>query len=358
MKDMTRRDALIRLSTAASAVAVGGGAAFAASSPRLTFMGVVTYALGLHQKFHWGGRYAGLCPALALFEECRRLGAAGIMVALTAQDTPHVEELRRRADQHGMYIEASITPPKSADDVARFESDVRTAQTAGAALARTVIMPGRRYEQFKSLAEFRDYQQRGRQSLEWAAPVLARHKFRLAVENHKDERIPEKLETLKKVGSEHIGICVDFGNSVTLLEDPLETVRAFAPYAMTTHIKDQAVRETGTGFLFADVALGQGILDLPAMVSELLKANPKIRFGLEVITRDALDVPVLTPQYWSTMSDVPPADLARTLRLVKTHSARKPFTSISSLSPRKQMRIELQNIQQSIRYARTRLGLK
>jgi hypothetical protein len=54
-----------------------------------------------------------------------------------------------------MYLETSIAPPKSSDDIERFEESIRTAQAAGATLARTVILPGRRYETFKSLEEFR-----------------------------------------------------------------------------------------------------------------------------------------------------------------------------------------------------------
>ena len=183
-------------------------------------MGIVTYALGIHQKNHWAGRHEGLSPALALLEEAHLFGAGGIQVDLTAADAPQIQELRRRAEQHGMFIEASIQPPKDADDVARFEKDVRLAKDAGATLARTVIFPGRRYEQFKSMDDYRDHERRAQESLQLAAPVLSRERFRLAVENHKDQRIGEKLATLKHVGSEFIGVCIDFGNNFTLLEDP------------------------------------------------------------------------------------------------------------------------------------------
>src|SRR6185369_1454862 len=106
-------------------------------------------------------------------------------------------------------VEASIMPPKSAEDAARFEESVRLAKAAGASLARTVLFPGRRYEQFKSMAEFQDHSRKALQSLQWAVPVLAKHEFQLAVENHKDQRISEKLDLLEKVSSEHIGVCVD-----------------------------------------------------------------------------------------------------------------------------------------------------
>jgi 3-oxoisoapionate decarboxylase len=353
MKPISRREALAALATAGCATLLPPGAIGGAENPRRrTSMGIVIYAFGIHQKNRWSGKYNSLSPALALLEEAHRLGAAGIMADLGSDDAARLTELRRRAEEYGMYIEASIMPPKTAEDVSRFEAEVRMAKSAGASLARTVIMPGRRYEQFKSLQEFGDFENRGRQSLQWAAPVLARHQFRLAVENHKDERIPEKLETLKQIGSEFIGICVDVGNSFTLLEDPLQTVRAFAPMAMTVHIKDQAVRENEHGFWFADAALGEGFLDLAAIVKVLREANPRIHFGLETITRDPLDVPVLTPAFWATMPEVPASDLARTLNVVKAHAHAKPFPNVSGLPVPDQLTLELGNVERSIEYAR------
>lgn len=355
---MSRREALLTLSTASSAVLLGqaGAATSQETAPRTT-MGIVTYAFGIHQKNRWGGRHDGLTPALALLEESHRLGAAGVQVDLQSVDMPQAVELRRRAEQYEMFVEAGLTPPKSIEDVSRFEKDIQTAKSAGATLGRTVILPGRRYEEFKSLEEFRRAEQRGLQSLQWAEPVLARHQFHLAVENHKDQRIPEKLETIKRLHSEFIGICVDVGNNFTLMEDPLDIARAFAPYAMTVHFKDQAVRENDDGFWFADVALGQGFIDLPAVVKVLRDAKPGIHLNLEAITRDPLNVPVLRNEFWVTMPDTPASDLARTLHLVKTKGASKPFVNVSQLPVEQQLAFELRNVQQSIAYARSTLGL-
>jgi sugar phosphate isomerase/epimerase len=320
-------------------------------------MGIVTYAFGIHQKNQWAGRHQGLSPALALLEEAHQLGSAGIQVEIGAQDAPQAAELRRRAESYEMYIEASISPPKSADDAARFEENVRTAQGAGATLARTVIMPGRRYEQFKSIEEFRQAEQHGLESLQWAEPVLARRKFRLAIENHKDQRIPEKLATIKRLGSEYIGLCVDVGNSFTLMEDPFEIARAYAPYAFTIHFKDQAVRESPDGFWFADVPLGEGFLNLSAMVKILRDAKPEIHLNLELITRDPLNVRILKDEFWATMPDITARELSRILRTIKAHAAPKPFVTVSELPVDQQLALELSNVKQSLAYARATLGL-
>jgi sugar phosphate isomerase/epimerase len=354
MKSINRREALRTLSAASSALLLGGGTTKGAdaATPR-TRMGIVTYAFGIHQKNQWTGHN----PAMALLEEAHALGAAGIQVDIRAQDATQAPELRRRAESYGMYIEASIMPPKSAEDVPRFESDVRAAQAAGAILARTVILPGRRYETFKSLDEFRQAEAQGLKSLQWAEPVLDKQKFRLAVENHKDQRIPEKLATVKKLSSEYIGLCVDVGNSFTLLEDSLEVAQAYAPYALTVHFKDQAVREGPEGFLFADVPLGEGFLDLKGIIKALREVKPDIHLNLELITRDALNVPVLNEEFWVTMPDARANELAHVLRIVKTSSSQKPFVKVTELPIDQQATLESRNVTQSLAYARDQLGL-
>jgi sugar phosphate isomerase/epimerase len=357
MKAMTRREALGTLAASAAGLLLSSKSLGAEPASRKTTMGIVTYAFGIHQKNNWGGRHQGLTPALALLEESHQLGAAGIQADLVSADVPYAAELKRRAEQYGMYVEASIMPPKSADDVSRFENAIQLAQACGATLARTVIMPGRRYEQFKSLAEFRQYEQQGLQSLQRAEPILARYKFRLAVENHKDQRISEKLATIKRVSSEFVGICVDVGNSFTLLEDPIETVQAYAPWAFTVHFKDQAVRENPQGFWFADVALGQGFLDLPTLIRILRAAKPDVHFNLETITRDPLNVPIMRNDYWVTLPETPARELIRTLQVLKSQAAPKPFVLVSKLHLKQQLAFELHNVQQSLTYASDKLGL-
>ena len=48
---------------------------------------------------------------------------------------------------------------------------------------------------------------------------------------------------MKRLSSEWIGMCVDTGNSFALCEDPMEVVRAYAPFAFSVHVRDQAVQD-------------------------------------------------------------------------------------------------------------------
>jgi sugar phosphate isomerase/epimerase len=165
------------------------------------------------------------------------------------------------------------------------------------------------------------------------------------------------LETLASVGSESVGMCVDMGNSVALLEDPTEVIEAYAPHAFSVHLKDVAVREDEDGFLLAQVPLGDGVVDVARAVKSIAAHRPEARFSLEIMTRDPLRVPCLTESYRAAMCGVSGDDLARTLGMVRARGRRDPLPQISVLEPAEQLRLEDENVKRSLAYARDRLGL-
>jgi sugar phosphate isomerase/epimerase len=321
-----------------------------------TGLGVVAYCRGLlAQAEKHRNPKADLFEPFSFLEHCRRLGAGGMQLPLGTRDEAYARRLRRQAAEWGMYVEGCVAAPAGEADLARFEAEIRTAASAGAAAVRTVLFPGRRYEEFDSLRRFREAVRQAQRSLELAVPVVARHAVRLAVENHKDLRTAEQIALLRQIGSPWVGVCVDVGNNFTLLEDPLQAVEALAPWAFCVHLKDQAAAEYAEGFLYADVPLGQGFLDLPRMIAALRKANPAVRFSLETITRDPLRVPCLGGKYWLTLGDVPRGDLERTLSTVRAHRA-AALPQISRLPAEEQLAREDANLRAGLDYAR-RLGI-
>jgi sugar phosphate isomerase/epimerase len=294
---------------------------------------------------------------LVFLEHCHALGARGIQVGIGARDDAYAARLKGRCEAWGMYLEGTIRLPRDRPDVERFEAEVRTAKQAGASLLRTVMLVGRRYEVFASSEAFDRFAGDSYRSLTLAEPVVSRHRMRLAVENHKDWLAEQLAAILKRLGSERVGVCLDTGNNVALLEDPTDVVRTLAPLAFTTHLKDMAVREYGAGFLLAEVPLGQGFLDLPRIVGVLRAARPDIHFNLEMITRDPLKIPYLTTKYWATFDDRPGRDVARMVALVREHAWKRPLPEVSGLSPEERLEAEDDNIRRSLSYARERLGV-
>ncbi len=75
-------------------------------------------------------------------------------------------------------------------------------------------------------------------------PILKKHKVaKPAVENHKDRRAPELGVIDEKLSSEHVGVTLDFGNSIALMEQPMSVIETLVPYVVSTHVKDMAVDE-------------------------------------------------------------------------------------------------------------------
>jgi 3-oxoisoapionate decarboxylase len=314
-------------------------------------MGVVvhSYASRWNSKVE-SKTYPGFTNALDMLEHCHQIGAGGIQVGVKDWTSDFAKKVRNRREKLGLYLEGSIGLPATADTVSAFEREVVSAKEAGARVLRTVCLSGRRYETFQTREAFEEFRKKSIASLQLAEPVVRKHKMKLAVENHKDWRAPELVAILQQLTSEWVGATVDFGNNLALLEDPMEVVRTLGPYIFSTHIKDMAVEEYPDGFLLSEVPLGEGLLDLPAMVALCRKHNPEVTFNLEMITRDPLEIPCLTPQYWETFSDVPGSDLARVLRTVRQQKRDAGLPRVSRLGAEERLAVEDRNIRSSIAY--------
>jgi len=349
---MTRRSAL-----GAIAAATMGSVAFATEKPQRSKLGLVAYNCGLRRKWmQQRDPKIDLFEPLTFLKHCHSLGAGGMQTSLGVLDAARVKALKEFAAEHSLCIDGIVNPPKDDGDLARFDAEIRTAAEVGVQAVRTVVMPGRRYEQFKSLAEVREAEAKALKMLELAVPIVTKHRVKLAVENHKDQRIDERLALYKHLSCEFIGATVDTGNSFALLDDPYGAIEALAPYAFTVHFKDQALREDEHGFLLADIPLGQGSFDMRRIAAILQRAKPDIRMMLELITRNPLKVPCLSEEFWVTMPSVSGSDLARSLRFVREHPG-KTLQEVSLLSLEMQVEFEDANIAASLKYARETLGM-
>lgn len=267
---------------------------------------------GKHSSIH----YPPFRDALDVLDHVQTLGVAGLQTLVHDWTPEFAVKVRSTIESYGLYLEGSLSLPTDSADVGRFERDLRNAREAGATVFRCA-MGGRRYELYHHASEFKRYKEQSWQSMQLAEPIARRLDVRIGIENHKDFQAAELAEMLLKLGSPHIGSCIDTGNSIALLEDPLEVVKTLAPFVVTTHIKDMAVQEYADGFLLSEVPLGQGRLDLPQMQEICKKVNPSVTWNLEMITRDPLEIPCLTQGYWATFPDRPATDLARTLAWVR-----------------------------------------
>ena len=319
-----------------------GAATFSLMSPSLLLARSATMGkkMGVSAASFWNRRhrrsdnaeFPPLESALDFLDQCHALDAGGIQVGVRGWEKAFARKVRDRRESYGMYLEGQIGLPKSDTELDQFDQNIRNAKEAGAVILRTAI-GGRRYEDFDEAEEFERFRQRSWKSLERAEPIVRRHGVKLAIENHKDWRIPDMLDLLEHFDSEHLGVCLDTGNSITLMENPIETAKAFAKFTFTIHFKDMAVQEYEDGFLLSEVPFGAGFLDLKKIMTLVEKENSSVQYNLEMITRDPLKIPCLTKKYWATFEQVPGKRLADALSMFRKNASSIRLPQIATPTP-------------------------
>lgn len=319
-------------------------------------LGIVVHSYGKRwHSSHQSSLYPGFKNAGELLNHCHKIGAGGIQVGVKGWSTDFSKKIRDQRERLGMYLEGSIGMPRKEIDLPDFEKQLILAKEAGVKVLRTVSLGPRRYEALHTEEDFVSFKTDATWMLEKVAPILSKHKIKLAIENHKDWRADELVHLVKKMSSEWIGITLDFGNSIALMEQPEHTLRLLAPYVFTTHVKDMAVAPYDKGFQLSEVPLGEGCLALKQIVDTCKKHNPTITFNLEMITRNPLLIPCLTPDYWSTLQQVPASELAEMLTWVNARKENLP--NINSLDPEALLAKEEYNVLASLSYSKENLNL-
>jgi sugar phosphate isomerase/epimerase len=298
-----------------------------------------------------------LLPVDRLMTIAASVGAAGAHGGMTPIDLDWARNVRHMKDELDMFVEIQTFLPREREDPSVFEHAVKVAKEAGASSLRVVCLLGRRYEMFETRAAWDAAVEVFHRQIATAVPIVERHRMRLGIENHKDWRVDQQVELLREYSSEYVGVTLDTGNNLSVLDDPMETVEKLAPWTFNVHFKDMALEETDTGFLMSEVPLGEGLLDLRRMVDTIRAARPDVYFSLEMITRDPLLVPCVTDKYWATFTDVNGLALAQALSRIRANRPKAPLPSIAGLTEAERYALELELVGRSIAYAAEHLGL-
>lgn len=131
-------------------------------------------------------------------------------------------------------------------------------------------------------------------------PILEEFDCFLAVENHQDLHSRELVELCTTTCPERIGVTLDTGNPLAVAEDILEFAQRVMPYVRNVHLKDYRVQITEEGYRLVRCALGQGVVDFPALLSLLAKAPTQPSYGIELAALQARHIRTATPDYWTT----------------------------------------------------------
>jgi len=188
--------------------------------------------------------------------------------------------------------------------------------------------------------------------------------LKVAIENHGDLTARELRQLVEAAGADLVGVNFDSGNPMWVMEDPSLALEVLAPYVETSHFRDSALFEHPRGAAFQWVAMGDGSVDLPGVVDLYGRLCPGKSILLEIITgRPPRMLPYLEDTWWNGFRNLPAADFARFLALVKRGrpylgpmviggTGQKPEALVAALREQQQLDLE-----RSLKYCRETLKL-
>lgn len=297
-------------------------------------------------------------PADKFIDLCRSFGGDGCQMdfsQLVSTEPAYLRRLRQACEEKNMFLELSLDSSllENAEQFTRLAEAARQLGVSrlSAALGR------RRDETYAGRKPWQEKLEQWKKSLQAIEPILKQQQLLLGLVNNQDWRAVELSEFLRQLGSPQVGACVDFCNSLSLLEDPLETVQILAPLAVTSRMKDAAIGTAEDGFVWSQVPLGDGILPLAKILELLRRSRADIHFCLEMVTADPISVPYMTDRYWASWPGRDAALVEKFQSTVLSKASPKPLPKVSGMSSARLQAVEDENLRRSVSYSKRTLGL-
>ncbi len=148
------------------------------------------------------------------------------------------------------------------------------------------------------------------------------HGIAIGIENHQDVCSWELCWLCEQVGSTHLGVTMDCGNALSVGETPLAFAGRVMPFLKHVHLKDYTVHPTPSGYRLKRCALGQGVVDWPALIAAFDAGAPQVQGCVELGASVARHIRILEEDYWATYPPRPLAEAVNALRVL--HQAARP----------------------------------
>jgi sugar phosphate isomerase/epimerase len=199
--------------------------------------------------------------ALEIIDQAVELGVRVVQIAdnlpLHTQSPEKLDELLRRAGERNIVLEVG-TSGIDAENLSRYLGIARRLHSR---ILRTVIDTAT------------DRPSPGEVVARLAPLMIAfeRAGVTLALENHDHFKATTLLDIVNRLGSRHVGVCLDTANSLGCMEGPEHIVATLGARVVNLHIKDVCVFRPPhhKGFVVEGRPAGQGQLDLPAILRGL-----------------------------------------------------------------------------------------
>jgi sugar phosphate isomerase/epimerase len=174
---------------------------------------------------------------------------------------------------------------------------------------------------------------------------------KLAVENHGgDLQAREMKMMIDAVGRDVMGVCLDSGNPVWMLEDPHMTLETLIPYTLTCHVRDSAVWMVPEGIAVRWVNMGEGNVDIDGWIRKFITGKPGLPIIFENLVSGAPRVhAIYDPKFWDNWRQMPAWEFSRFLAIAEKGTP-KPATPRPAGKTAGQQKID--DLEVCVRYTR------
>jgi sugar phosphate isomerase/epimerase len=179
--------------------------------------------------------------------------------------------------------------------------------------------------------------------------------IKLAVENHGgDLQAREMKMMVEAVGTDVMGVCLDSGNPVWMLEDPHMTLEMLLPYAETSHVRDSAVWKTPEGINVRWVNMGDGNVDIDGWIRKFIEAKPGLPIIFENLVSGRPRVhSIYDAKFWDNWRKMPAHEFSRFLAIADK-GVPKPATPLPAGKTAGQQKID--DLEVCVKYTRELLA--
>ena len=100
----------------------------------------------------------------------------------------------------------------------------------------------------------------------------------LGLENYEAHSCAGLAALVRRLDTEHVGICLDTVNSLGALEPPAYVIETLAPLTVNLHIKDFLIERVAwkMGFAVKGAQAGRGLLDVPSVLERMPDRNMSV----------------------------------------------------------------------------------
>jgi sugar phosphate isomerase/epimerase len=272
----------------------------------------------------------------------------------------NLKKVRRHAEELGIEIEIgmrSICPTSK-----MFDAKAGTADEQLGRMIDSAVIVGSKI--VRAVLGSADDRKPGplSQHIEAMVAVLRRARskatdagIRIAIENHAGDMQSHQLKTLiEEAGRDFVGACLDSGNPLWTLEDPLVALETLYPYVLTSHVRDSDVWKVPEGAAVAWVRMGEGNVRIDEYVRQYVARCPGKALSLESIVTGPRVYAYRDPAFWDAYRDVPAWEFQRFVEIAERGAPRSAPPRLDADAARLR---EREDLEASLAYTKKLLGL-